>query len=812
MKKKRSLSVGTKLTALSLSLLLLMMAGAFAVVIILTTQFSRANANAQMDALARSNAQAVELELTSAFETARMLAHSMQGYEDIAKEDRRDVFSNIMKSTLERNDKLLGIWTCWEQNALDGLDLVYRGAEGSDASGRFIPYWVRSGGRVSLTALKDYDTSDYYLLAKNTGAEAMLEPYDYEIDGKKVLLTTISVPVKIASGRVAGVTGVDLALSNLQNMHVNMGDFKTGTAFLLTNAGKVVMGPDAKYLGKTIAELGVDNAEQAMAAIKNGQEFKSVGDKSVVNGAEVNTIYLPVRMGDTATPWSLYISVETSEIMAASRQMTLTLVIIFAGILVVCALSLIITTRVIVTKPLKRTAEFARKLAEGDLDAHVTVKSMDEVGQLTRVLDNDVRQAFKEVVNARAVSEKQEKYQRQQVEKLLVNLERMARGELVCDMEVSEADQDTQGIYELFNRISDNLHKSVSAIRAYIEEIDQVLGAVAEGDLTVGITAEYLGDFSRLRDSINTIIDSVGEVISEINTAAEQVMANSRQVSSGNQEISQGATEQASAIEELLASVSQIAEQVRQNALDANTSADLAEKAMKAADEGNEQMAAMLKSMEEINESAANISKIIKVIDDIAFQTNILALNAAVEAARAGVHGKGFAVVAEEVRNLAARSAQAAKETTELIEGSIESVKAGTAIAETTAATLSDIVSGSHKSQELLHGIAAASNEQATSIAHVNRGIEQLSQVVQTNSATAEQGAAASEELSGQAEMLKHLVDHFKLREDQPDAEDCLDKPAPVAGEPLPLLEEPEHIKEQAEAAAVLDDNDFGKY
>jgi len=340
-----------------------------------------------------------------------------------------------------------------------------------------------------------------------------------------------------------------------------------------------------------------------------------------------------------------------------------------------------------------------------------------------------------------------------------------------------------------------------------------VLGAVAEGDLTVEITAEYLGDFARLKDSINTIIGSMGEIISEINAAAEQVMASSRQVSSGNQEISQGATEQASAIEELLASVSQIAEQVRQNALDANASADLAEKARKAADEGNEQMTSMLKSMEEINESAASISKIIKVIDDIAFQTNILALNAAVEAARAGVHGKGFAVVAEEVRNLAARSAQAAKETTELIEGSIERVKAGTAIAETTAATLSDIVSGSHQSQELLHGIAAASNEQATSIAHVNRGIEQLSQVVQTNSAAAEQGAAASEELSGQAEMLKRLVDHFKLKDDQPDDGNCLGNKAYLSEKPLPLLEEPEHVKEQRVPAAVaLDDSDFGKY
>jgi Methyl-accepting chemotaxis protein len=303
-----------------------------------------------------------------------------------------------------------------------------------------------------------------------------------------------------------------------------------------------------------------------------------------------------------------------------------------------------------------------------------------------------------------------------------------------------------------------------STISKPVRKIIKIADKVADGDFDVAINIESKDEIGLLGASFRKMTDKLNNAMSYINSAAEQVASGSKQVSDSSIALSQGAMEQASAIEELTASIEEISAQTKMNAENATNANEIAVHAKVNAENGYEQMKEMKRAVDEINNASTSIYKIIKVIDEIAFQTNILALNAAVEAARAGQHGKGFAVVAEEVRNLAARSAKAAKETTDMIEGSIKKAETGTVIANETAEALNKIVENTVKVADFISQIAVASNEQAEGIAQINAAVMQVSTVVQTNSATSEESASASEELASQAEMLKDQVGQFNLR------------------------------------------------
>ncbi len=313
-------------------------------------------------------------------------------------------------------------------------------------------------------------------------------------------------------------------------------------------------------------------------------------------------------------------------------------------------------------------------------------------------------------------------------------------------------------------KIKEDINQTVVSLEAYVGEITGTLEEMGRGNLNQEITAEFRGDFAAIKNSLNDINRQLSTTLSDIDEVSAQVETGAIQISDSGQALAQGTTEQASSIQELTASIEEVADETKSNAVRANEANERAMAVRENAAVGNHQMGKMVAAMAEINESSQDISKIIKVIDDIAFQTNILALNAAVEAARAGQHGKGFAVVAQEVRNLAVRSSEAAKETTSLIEGSINKVEIGTRFADETAISLKEILREIEKVTDLVKNIAQASSDQAREIEQINQGIDQVSMVVQTNSATAEQSAAASEELSGQAQLLKQMVSAFEIK------------------------------------------------
>ena len=367
--------------------------------------------------------------------------------------------------------------------------------------------------------------------------------------------------------------------------------------------------------------------------------------------------------------------------------------------------------------------------------------------------------------------------------------------------------------------LAESMRKMVKNMQSLVE----VARKIAIGDLTVNIAP--LSDNDAFGYALKAMVETLSSTMAEINVLANNVAAGAHQMSSTSQAISQGATEQASSLEEIVSSMNEIASQTRQNAENARQADMLAGETKMLAERGNERMNRMVAAIREINDSSRSISRIIKVIDEIAFQTNLLALNAAVEAARAGKYGKGFAVVAEEVRNLAARSAKAARETADLIEGSVKSVGDGTQMADKTAAALSEIVVSAGKMTDLVAEIAAASNEQAQGVSQITQGLGQVDQVTQQNTAHAEESASAAEELSSQSLVLQQLVATFIIKENSFDS--SVETSQESGGQRMLGMGEAmvdAHAKQGApwggaktdnlgpDPTISLDDRDFGKY
>jgi methyl-accepting chemotaxis protein len=430
------------------------------------------------------------------------------------------------------------------------------------------------------------------------------------------------------------------------------------------------------------------------------------------------------------------------------------------------------------TKPLKKALVMMQELEKGHLSKRLHMKRKDEIGDLTHAMDqfadrlqHSIVFGMKQISEgnidiAPAIKDDQDeigpalKKITETIKNLVKEMDSLTKSAMEGRLDVRGNEDTFKGAYK---DIVQGVNQTLDGMIGPINEASDVLERIAGKDMTARMNGEYKGDHAKIKESLNLAVEQLEKALQQVAIGAEQVAAASVQMSTGGQALSQGASEQASSLEEISSSLQEMSSMTKQNALNAREAKGVAEVARGSADKGVESMNRMSSAISKIKSSSDSTAKIVKTIDEIAFQTNLLALNAAVEAARAGDAGRGFAVVAEEVRNLAMRSAEAAKNTANLIEEAVKNSENGVAINSEVLNNFQEITERTNKVSQVMAEIAAASEQQDQGISQVNKAVEQLNQLTQQNAANAEESASAAEEMSSESEEMRSMVAGFQL-------------------------------------------------
>ncbi|PIB90847.1 methyl-accepting chemotaxis protein [Caulobacter sp. FWC2] len=638
----------------------------------------------------------------------------------------RAVYMAQLKPMAIASKGMLGGWLMFEPNALGDDAAVSGKAElGSTPRGRFIGYWVRDGETLTAEQGEDGEFNEaFFTTSFTSGKPAILEPYsDNVADGgqqKQVLMTSITYPV-VAGGKTVGVMGADLALGDIASRLNALKPFDDGRAMLVSPAGLWVSHPDAALRMKAYADPGLDVVKQVMA---DGKPALIQGVK--LNGHKAQRLVAPVRLASGAT-WAVVADVSEAALLAPARKLALGLAI--GGlVLLAAALSVLaIASRKLIAKPLLGLRASVGELAEHRYDQPVAeTDRADEIGAIARALET----LRAELAKAQALRDQQDALRR-----------------------AADADRDRAAA----------LTMSIDEQTDVVRQVGEALAAVAEGDLSRRIAGPFAPVYEPLRADFNTAVQSLEQAIGEIAQAADAIGAASDTLSRSSTELAHRTERQAQGLERASGSLNAVTGAMGEAAAGADETRRLVASARGEADEGGGVVAEAARTMGEIDASSRQIGDIVGLIDEIAFQTNLLALNAGVEAARAGEAGRGFAVVAQEVRALAQRSADSARQIKGLIVQSNTRVEAGVAQVERTGAALHGVAGRMAGIDAAATRIASSVREQAQDLTSVNAEVAAIERFTQENLAMVDQARVADAALAGQGARLMELVGRFRL-------------------------------------------------